>query len=66
MTISNKFAKVLRNWSETFMRRSTHDELFARKGFYYDPYMSQFRKVEPTEEPGTDGREPPKVPLPQS
>lgn len=28
------------------VERGTHDELLARKGFYYDLYMSQFRRFE--------------------
>lgn len=39
------------------VERGKHDELLAQKGFYYDLYMSQFRRVEDTEEPGTNGRE---------
>ncbi|MFC1922433.1 ABC transporter ATP-binding protein [Chloroflexota bacterium] len=39
------------------VERGKHDELLAQKGFYYDLYMSQFRRVEETEEPGTNGRE---------
>lgn len=48
------------------VERGKHDELLAREGFYYDLYMSQFRRVEPTEEPGTDGREPKKISILQS
>jgi ATP-binding cassette subfamily B protein len=39
------------------IERGKHDELLTQKGFYYDLYMSQFRRVEETEEPGTNGRE---------
>ena len=39
------------------VERGMHDELLAQEGFYYGLYMSQFRRVEPIEEPGTDGRE---------
>lgn len=39
------------------VERGKHDDLLAQKGFYYDLYMSQFRRVEETEEPGTNGRE---------
>ena len=39
------------------VERGKHEELLAKEGFYYDLYMSQFRRVEPVEEPGTDGRE---------
>jgi ATP-binding cassette subfamily B protein len=38
------------------VERGTHDELLARKGFYYDLYMSQFRRVEPAELSGGNGR----------
>jgi hypothetical protein len=30
--------------------------LLARKGFYYNLYMSQFRKMESIEQAGSDGR----------
>jgi ATP-binding cassette subfamily B protein len=46
------------------VERGTHNELLARKGFYYNLYMSQFRRedqdlVSPdTEEQGGDGRMP--------
>jgi ATP-binding cassette subfamily B protein len=39
------------------VERGKHDELLARRGFYYHLYMSQFRRVEPVEMPGGDGRE---------
>ena len=39
------------------VERGKHEELLAQEGFYYGLYMSQFRRVEPVEEPGTDGRE---------
>jgi ATP-binding cassette subfamily B protein len=39
------------------VERGKHEELLAKKGSYYDLYMSQFRRVEPVEEPGTNGRE---------
>ena len=39
------------------VERGKHDDLLAQKGFYYDLYMSQFRRIEETEEPGTNGRE---------
>lgn len=39
------------------VERGKHEELLAKEGFYYDLYMSQFRRVEPVEEPGTNGRE---------
>jgi ATP-binding cassette subfamily B protein len=41
------------------IERGTHDELLARKGFYYNLYMSQFRREEGTRQlrdaPGSDG-----------
>jgi ATP-binding cassette subfamily B protein len=37
------------------VERGKHDELLEKKGFYYDLYMSQFRREE--QEPGTNGRE---------
>ena len=43
------------------VERGTHDELLEAKGFYHDLYMSQFRRVEPVEEPGSNGREASKV-----
>jgi ATP-binding cassette subfamily B protein len=39
------------------VERGKHEELLAKEGFYYNLYMSQFRRVEPVEEPGTNGRE---------
>jgi len=39
------------------VERGKHDELLAEKGFYFDLYMSQFRRVDQTEEPGSNGRE---------
>jgi ATP-binding cassette subfamily B protein len=39
------------------VERGKHEELLAKEGFYYDLYMSQFRRVVPVEEPGTNGRE---------
>jgi ATP-binding cassette subfamily B multidrug efflux pump len=38
------------------IERGTHSELLARKGFYYDLYMSQFRREEQLGLPGGDGR----------
>lgn len=40
------------------VERGTHDELLAGRGFYYNLYMSQFRReaVEPTGPPGANGR----------
>jgi ABC-type multidrug transport system fused ATPase/permease subunit len=31
------------------IERGKHDELLAREGFYYDLYMSQFKKQEEME-----------------
>jgi ATP-binding cassette subfamily B protein len=39
------------------VERGNHEELLANKGFYYDLYMSQFRRAAPDGEPGTNGRE---------
>ena len=39
------------------VERGKHDELLEQKGFYYDLYMSQFRRVDQAEQPGTNGRE---------
>jgi ATP-binding cassette subfamily B protein len=38
------------------IERGRHEELLARKGFYHDLYMSQFRRQAPKEIPGNDGR----------
>jgi ATP-binding cassette subfamily B protein len=38
------------------VERGKHDELLSRKGFYYELYMSQFRRDENAEAPGTNGR----------
>jgi ATP-binding cassette subfamily B protein len=35
------------------IERGTHNELLAKKGAYYDLYMSQFRREEPVEEEAT-------------
>jgi ATP-binding cassette subfamily B protein len=40
------------------IERGTHDELLARKGFYYDLYMSQFRREVRPEIDGGNGRSP--------
>lgn len=37
------------------VERGTHEELLARKGFYYNLYMSQFRQASEIETPGPDG-----------
>jgi ATP-binding cassette subfamily B protein len=38
------------------IERGTHNELLARKGFYYDLYMSQFRREEQLGFESGDGR----------
>jgi ATP-binding cassette subfamily B multidrug efflux pump len=35
------------------IERGKHNELLAKKGFYYDLYMSQFKKQEEGEEVST-------------
>jgi ATP-binding cassette subfamily B multidrug efflux pump len=47
------------------VERGKHEELLAKEGFYYNLYMSQFRRVEPAEEPGSNGREVPEVAVAQ-
>ena len=42
------------------IERGTHDSLMAAKGFYYDLYMSQFRR----QAPGGDGKQPGLTPSP--
>ena len=44
------------------IERGTHDSLMAAKGFYYDLYMSQFRR----QVPGGDGKQPSLSPSPDS
>jgi ATP-binding cassette subfamily B protein len=39
------------------VERGKHEELLAKQGNYYDLYMSQFRRIEPSEQPGENGRE---------
>ena len=39
------------------IERGKHEQLLAKKGFYYDLYMSQFRRVEPSQKPGENGQE---------
>lgn len=34
------------------VERGKHEELLDKKGFYYELYMSQFRRVEPSDKPG--------------
>ena len=38
------------------VERGKHADLLARKGFYYNLYMSQFRRLESVEQAGSDGR----------
>jgi ATP-binding cassette subfamily B protein len=38
------------------VERGRHEELLARHGFYYNLYMSQFRRQESGPTPGGDGR----------
>jgi hypothetical protein len=38
--------------------RGTHKSLMKARGFYYDLYMSQFRRQEPDAEAGSYVREP--------
>jgi ATP-binding cassette subfamily B protein len=47
------------------IERGKHEELLAQKGFYYDLYMSQFRRIEPSEKPGENGREVQEIPVAQ-
>jgi ATP-binding cassette subfamily B multidrug efflux pump len=47
------------------IERGRHDQLLDKKGFYYDLYMSQFRRIEPGEPPGDNGHERQEVPVPQ-
>ena len=44
------------------IERGTHDSLMAAKGFYYDLYMSQFRR----QVPGGDGKQPGLSPAPDA
>jgi ATP-binding cassette subfamily B protein len=43
------------------IERGKHDELLARKGFYHDLFMSQFRRQAPRGLPGGDGRPAPEA-----
>jgi ATP-binding cassette subfamily B protein len=43
------------------IERGRHDELLARKGFYHDLFMSQFRRQAPKGLPGGDGRPAPEA-----
>jgi ATP-binding cassette subfamily B multidrug efflux pump len=53
-TIRNADQVLVLNEGE-IIERGTHEELLAARGFYYDLYMSQFRREEPA--PSDDGRE---------
>jgi ATP-binding cassette subfamily B protein len=44
------------------VERGTHNELLARKGFYYDLYMSQFRREEQLGLVSDDGRRTKEIP----
>jgi ATP-binding cassette subfamily B protein len=46
-TIRNADLLLVLNHGE-IVERGTHNELLAKKGFYYNLYMSQFRQDEPT------------------
>ena len=37
------------------VERGTHNELLAKKGFYYNLYMSQFRQEEPAADAAISG-----------
>jgi ATP-binding cassette subfamily B protein len=56
-TIRNADQVLVLNQGE-IIERGTHTELLARRGFYYDLYMSQFRSEEPAAEAvaGNGGR----------
>lgn len=45
------------------IERGKHEELLAEKGFYFDLYMSQFRRVDPNEDPGKNRREVTQTPV---
>jgi len=47
------------------IERGKHEELLAKKGFYYDLYMSQFRRIAQSEKPGENGREKQELPVAQ-
>jgi ATP-binding cassette subfamily B multidrug efflux pump len=38
------------------IERGRHAELLDKKGFYYDLYMSQFRRSGQSKEPGSEGQ----------
>ena len=54
-TIRNADQVLVIDQGET-SERGTHDSLLAARGFYYDLYMSQFRRQAPDDK--TDGKEP--------
>ncbi len=58
-TIRNADQVLVINEGE-IIERGTHDSLMAAKGFYYDLYMSQFRR----QVPGGDGKQPGLSPSP--
>jgi ATP-binding cassette subfamily B protein len=60
-TIRNADQVLVINEGE-IIERGTHDSLMAAKGFYYDLYMSQFRR----QVPGGDGKQPGLSPSPGS
>jgi ATP-binding cassette subfamily B protein len=47
------------------IERGSHDELLNKKGFYYDLYMSQFRRLQPNEHPGENRQEIQEMPVAQ-
>lgn len=47
------------------IERGKHEELLEKKGFYYDLYMSQFRRIEPVIQTGENGREIQEIPVAQ-
>jgi ATP-binding cassette, subfamily B, multidrug efflux pump len=53
-TIRNADLLLVLNHGE-IVERGTHNELLAKKGFYYNLYMSQFRQDEPETEPAISG-----------
>ena len=53
-TIRNADLVLVLNQGE-IIERGRHEELLAQKGFYYNLYMSQFRREEATEAPGGNG-----------
>ena len=47
------------------IERGKHDELLEKRGFYYDLYMSQFRRIEPGVQTGENGRGIQEIPVAQ-